>query len=50
MEGGYISEDLSTIVIITRDPYKRMILPFLPNCEEEYNKHVEKLRDENLVG
>ncbi|WP_193065178.1 hypothetical protein [Oceanobacillus oncorhynchi] len=49
MEGGYISGDLSTIIIIDRMPYNGMVLQFRPNSEEEYNKHVERLKKKNVI-
>lgn len=49
MEGGYISDDGSTIVNISRSPYKRQVCQYIRNAEKEYNNHINKLREINAL-
>lgn len=45
MEAGYISKDRATIICIERNPYKREVMQYRGNVENEHIKNVEKLKE-----
>ncbi|PDZ94573.1 hypothetical protein CON36_33100 [Bacillus cereus] len=44
IEGGYVSKDLATIVIINRSPYEREVMQYIPNAETNHMENVKKLK------
>lgn len=49
MEGAYVSSDKSTVIMTHRDGQTRKVVQYRPNREEDYDKHVQELRDNNLL-
>lgn len=45
VEGGYISADRATIVIIRRSPYERMVMQYSPNMENEHMRNLKYLKE-----
>lgn len=45
IEAGYISKDLSTIVIAHRSPYQRQVVQYTPHLNDEYLNNIKMLKE-----
>lgn len=49
LQGGYISKDLSTIIITHRTEGNGVVVPYTDNQEDDFKRNIQILKENNLL-